>query len=458
MKRMRQQLLLGLLLLCLGLGFSQSSRATLAGPAQPQAPEDIDLAWEPAQPGKLISTTATVGAGQPTLIVAPNGTLLAGFSFWVTTRSDGDPYSAVSTDNGLNWSVPTPIFTSSGVNSVDIDVIYSSDNTAHSVWVELSSASQRELKYRRDSGSGWGTDRTISLLNGTPPFMSDPSIAASGSSILDVVWSEANLAASNENIYHSRSTDNGLTWTAKQTIIGGGSVDPSVEPDVFVGPNGAVYVVWQEETPGQTGIEANIWFVRSLGEPTGSSVTWTSPIILNSLDPNITSARNPRVIHDGTELTVSYTDFRVINNVTIQNAIAMQCRVTCSQLDGWRLLNASGPALQVNTADPFNLITSLSFNSLTELIYFHGDDPAAPNNNEQIWGVHECDRWATGGRAVVTDTTQRSINPSVATTPGWVHVLYEWVNQAPGSDQRLIYYRRAPFGCPTYIYLPLGRR
>ncbi len=79
----------------------------------------------------------------------------------------------------------------------------------------------------------------------------------------------AGIVAVRSDIYFQKSTDHGRTWLSDDRLIKRGSLF-ACYPDITVGPDGSVHVVYTERTSGANG---HFWCVRS----TDQGETWSPP-------------------------------------------------------------------------------------------------------------------------------------------------------------------------------------
>ncbi len=392
--------------------------------------------WEGSAPGQRISTGATFGADRPSLVAGANGNLLISFNRFTTGAGTGvpDPYYSRSTDYGVTWSTPAPIFISPGVDSIQTSLAYSG-GVAHAVWVE-----DIQLVYARESS--WpGITQVISSPAFDPGAL-HPQIVASGSSTLDIVWSEG--SASTPAIHHARSTNNGVSWIASTVPA---TPYNSEHPNLTVDGSGKLHLVWEES------LLSSFEIYYSQGTPNGNSVSWSTPIIISSGD---TLARRPLVSIRGTTVQVAYTR-RVANN---QQWIMMtSCSTACTGQSSWAApINASGQVIGVNSTDPTVLVVDIAQLGVCSFFYFHGTQPVGPppyNEDEVITGVNSCEGWG-GPRDYTTEIGVRSLYPNLAIDSDHIHLAYEQVDQG----ERQIYARRAelPAVANPTTYLPIISR
>ena len=434
-----------------------------------RAVESTIMAWEPAAPGTQLSDLTAYSASAPVIEqgVSAND-LVVVYNRRLNPGDPRDPYYTQSSDNGLTWTPPAPIYTSPGIESFNVDVAVTSNGTLHAVWAELDLGASNHiayLLYSSKTGAGsWTTPTAIRTVTNTTayvPIIASPRIHATGSGTLDLVWVEADqsdFSNPTTDIFHARSVNGGANWTNNLRVTPSIIFPTSFEPDVTVDNGGVVHVVWQESAGAN---RSNIHYVRSNGAPTGAVVTWANanaPLTLNLNDPTVTRARRPRIVALGNTLTVALTHFTQEpgSSETQQFAYVAQCSSNCLTLSSWSLFNASGQSLDVNSADPFDLATTLAHNDRTVFVYFHGLDPISAGTTERIWGSNQCEFWAQTGRDNPTPSNLRAIYPDVAASDSWLHAVYEWVDTG-GSGEHRIYHMRAPYAsCRTF--LPLVKR
>ncbi len=79
----------------------------------------------------------------------------------------------------------------------------------------------------------------------------------------------AGIVVVRSDVYFQKSTDHGRTWLPEDRLIKLGNLF-ACYPDIAVGPDGSIYIVYTERTSGSNG---HFWCVRS----TDAGETWTVP-------------------------------------------------------------------------------------------------------------------------------------------------------------------------------------
>jgi predicted neuraminidase len=139
-------------------------------------------------------------------------------------------------------------------------------------------------------GGTWTTTKRLTYNAGWSEY---PAIAVDGSNIY-VVWQD-NTPASHSEIYFKKSDDGGDTWTTNKrlTYNAGYSEYPAIAVDAS-----NIYVVWQDDTPGNH----EIYFKKS----DDGGDTWTTS---KRFTNNVGSSRRPAIAVDGSNIYVVWEDY-----------------------------------------------------------------------------------------------------------------------------------------------------
>jgi len=251
-------------------------------------------------------------------------------------------------------------------------------------------------------------------LTWTSGKSSVPAAAADSNGAVHIVWEDN--TPGNSEIYYKRSPDGGTTWTAAQRLTWNSG--ESIFPAIAIDPGNTIHVVWQDSTPGID----EIYYTRSSdGGLTWSAVrrlTWTSG---SSGGPNIAIDSSP-AIH------IVWMDYTP-SNYEVYYTNSMDAGLT------W------GPARRLTwttTSSFYPVIASYSTHYVHVVWY---DDTSG---NLEVYYKRSWDRGSTWGTAKrLTVNSGLSGYPfAAAGSIGDIHIV--WQDDTPGNQE--IYYRRSTDG------------
>jgi hypothetical protein len=206
-----------------------------------------------------------------------------------------DAYFSRTTNGGLTWETPHAIYAPKanqfGIGH-QIEVVRSGPHAGRLVDVftlfhgsgSNNKGQELAVLISDDKGATWSAPIRISKM--MPGYVSDPDdgeplrtgdiipdIAAGPNGDLYVVWQEATLAPSGSAIAFSRSTDGGATWTAP-TRINTVPTAQAFNPSIAVLADGTIALIHYDlrfNTPGPATLPTDVWFLHSHNRGT----TWT---------------------------------------------------------------------------------------------------------------------------------------------------------------------------------------
>ncbi len=246
----------------------------------------------------ILNSSATLDAGsdfRPSLASDGNGN-------WVATwyySNDGDPDLRVSysSDDGVTWS-PNALLNSAGTTDADADDYPTVATDKAGNWVVVwaldpagPTTSDIMVTRSSDNGATWSAQEYLDLGAPGSESFNDyyPIVASSGAGTWISAWRRD--VFSDPDLYFSRSTNNGVTWTTPSvpnayfdTLTDNGLDDiPSLASD---GTGNWVMVFYSGGNLGGTiPFSGNIFVMTSADD----GATWSAPTYLNSNAPTDTA-------------------------------------------------------------------------------------------------------------------------------------------------------------------------
>jgi hypothetical protein len=243
-----------------------------------------------------------------------------------------------STNGGLTWSAPTTLvretsaFNFNDKNSITADPFNS--NFVYAIWDrsrfpsddrQFHSIAGFPRSVRSDAfftrttngGQTWEAPRAIFRPQANQFGIGHQIVVLSDGTLVDafMLFHGSGSNKKGQEVAVMISRDRGVTWTAPIRVakaMPGFVSDPDdgtpvrtgdIIPEVAAGPNGSVYVVWQEATLAPSG--SAIALSRSLD----GGLTWSAPKRINTVPTTQAFTPSIRVLPDGT-IGVTHYDFR----------------------------------------------------------------------------------------------------------------------------------------------------
>ncbi|HUT66697.1 MAG TPA: sialidase family protein [Spirochaetota bacterium] len=235
----------------------------------------------------LLSSCNTGGGSSTTIVVVWNSNEdLDG------AGTDLDIFFSRSTDGGASWSAVKVLNSNAASDETAWDYFPGTMTDGNGTWVAAwySSAdidyagTDLDILFSRstDDGVTWSGPHLLDS-NATSGTGEDrlPSVMTDGSGTWVTVWRSMEIfndSGIDRDIFFSRSTDNGASWSASQ-VLGSANTDSDERPVVMTDGNGTWVTAWfsNEDLDG-AGADNDIFFSRSID----NSATWGESQLLNS--------------------------------------------------------------------------------------------------------------------------------------------------------------------------------
>ncbi len=350
-----------------------------------------------------------------------------------------DPYYMISRDKGQSWATPfaQAIYVSAGARSLEVNAAIGTDGKAHAVWIE-----NLALVYSHEDN--WGNAPTL-ISSGGSIGATNPILVATGSNILDVVWSEVDTSGSFD-VKHARSVDGGATWNIRSNVAATALREDQAMLAIDPANPNRLHIVY-ESGPS---LQRSVFYTQ--GTIQGSSVSWSAPIQLSA---DNSKDQRPDLALRGPQILVTYTHIDTYDGSDYQLVFGIGCAQNCTQRSSWgNTHNLSGTYLTVNETLPFFIMPTMAQLFGCHFVYYHGVNTQL-SVNERLYGVNSCANWHVGGTETLTPVTSRAINPDVAAhADGWLYMAYELYR--PETDKTVVQFIRGLVPEPGFaLYLPV---
>ena len=234
---------------------------------------------------------AAIGTN-PAIAVDGSGNINVAWNYY--TSSLNDIYFSRSTDNGVNWTPPVNVSWTTGWSWTPAIAADTSGNL-FVVWWDLTVNEEIYFSRSTDSGASWSFP--LNLSNTPIGESTHPDIAVDISGNINVIWDDE-FPDPDELVYFSRSTDGGATWTSPADISGNAPFDYGSVIAVDTAVN--INAVWRSWTTGKP----ELFFSRSIDD----GANWSFPVNVSNITPHcenqavaVDSAGNIYIVWEGAD-------------------------------------------------------------------------------------------------------------------------------------------------------------
>lgn len=204
---------------------------------------------------------ADLAKGKAPSIAAAGGMLNVAF------LNDGSIYCS-SSDAGKKWTAPVKV-SGSTLGCVHPVIAVGGDSSVNIVWqARETNAKQPGVFYSRSTDGGKTFSSAVDI-SGTKTESTEPQIAVGPDNSLHVVWIDKQPAPGGPDVFYASSIDGGKTWSKSEDVSntpGGVSSNPAVA----MGSDGRIHIAWSDTSSGEE--QPDVFYAwKTAGKP------WSSP-------------------------------------------------------------------------------------------------------------------------------------------------------------------------------------
>jgi len=227
-----------------------------------------------------------------------------------TIGSDADILFARSIDNGQNWSLPAPLnidATTDARQDQSPRIAANGNGNWVAVWHAFGGGQNDTdtLTARSiDNGANWSAPIPLNKnADNDSGFDGYPDVLSNGAGLWIAVWHSSNNLGNNGtdgDIFFTRSTDNGATWSAPAVLNTDGDVDGKFDQLATLATDrqGHWIVAWTRVTffpPMGPPPDADVLYARSID----NGLNWSAPAPLNANGNGPAGEFGPSIATDG---------------------------------------------------------------------------------------------------------------------------------------------------------------
>ena len=218
---------------------------------------------------------------------------------WQDSRnSDRDIYFSRSTSHGANWNTNVRVDDSGTADATSPAMaVDPSDGKIYVVWADKRTGDGKiYIANSTDKGTTFGSSVRVDNDAGTGYDLGYPDVAVTATGTVVVAWNDVSASG---DVFFSRSTDGGDTWSADITLSDGPGSEVQQYPAIATYLNN-VYVVWEDD-------RATHLDVRMRKSADGGATFPAASVVVSA---RVQSQKAPAItVDDLGNIYVAWTDF-----------------------------------------------------------------------------------------------------------------------------------------------------
>jgi len=259
-------------------------------------------------PAMIVDGPPAYWAAEPSLAVGSDGVAYLAFTGWGGSVTQSDIFFTKSS-NGRTWSVPIRVNNDAGgASQSEPALALDSANAIYIAWTD-SRNGNNDVFFSKSTDGGLSFSANVRVNDVTTNSQSEPALAVDpvNPHLVYVVWTDTRSAVFGPDIFYANSTDGGLSFNPSARVNNDAGGSEQNAPAIAVALNQDVYVVWRDPRTPAKG--PDIYFSKS----SDRGATWTPSFNIND-DSGSAMQQDPTIAVDvAGNIYVAWTDFRNAN-------------------------------------------------------------------------------------------------------------------------------------------------
>src|SRR3989449_3189870 len=227
-------------------------------------------------PNTMVNAPPAYTAYQPSIAVDGNGVLYLAYGGWGGSTTGADVFFSKSLDGGRTWSAPFRVNNDAG-GAIQVEPSLFLDHNAYIyiVWTDYRGGNA-DVYFSKSTDGGLSFTANVRVNDVAGSSQSAPDVAVDTVGLIHVVWADGrNVGTTGPDIYYADSTDLGLSFNPSLRVNNDAGAAEQGEPAITVASDRSVYAVWTDARNAARGTD--IYFSKS----TDLGATWVPNFSLN---------------------------------------------------------------------------------------------------------------------------------------------------------------------------------
>jgi len=229
-------------------------------------------------PNVIVNGLPAYSGLQPSLAVGATGTLYVAYGGWGGPTTQQDIFFSRSADGGRTWTDALRVNNDAGGASQSRpSLVLDSAENIYVLWTDTRGGTT-DIYFSKSTNGGLAFPLNTRVNDITVNFQVNGDIAVddTGLILIHAVWEDnRNALTTGPDIYYANSTDGGSSFNPSARVNNDAGAVEQARPSVAVASDRSVYVLWDDQRVGGRG--RDIYFSKS----TDLGGTWTANIFIN---------------------------------------------------------------------------------------------------------------------------------------------------------------------------------
>jgi len=260
-------------------------------------------------PATIVDGPPAYWAAEPSLAVGSDRVAYLAFTGWGGSVTQSDIFFTKSSD-GRTWSVPIRVNNDAGgASQSEPALALDSANAIYIAWTD-SRNGNNDVFFSKSTDGGLSFSANVRVNDVTTNSQSEPALAVDpvNPHLVHVVWTDTRSGVFGPDIFYANSTDGGLSFNPSARVNNDAGASEQGVPAIAVALNEDVYVVWRDPRTPAKGLD--IYFSKS----SDRGATWTPSFNIND-DSGSANQQDPTIAVDVSgNIYVAWTDSRNANS------------------------------------------------------------------------------------------------------------------------------------------------
>ncbi len=259
-------------------------------------------------PNVKVNVPPAYSGYQPSIAVGTNGVAYLAFAGWGGSATGQDIFFAKSTNGGRTWTAPLRVNNDAGgAFQADPFLTLDSASNIYIAWTDYRSGGA-DVFFSKSTDGGLSFSSNVRVNDVIPQAQFDPAVAVDSVGLIHVVWTDSrNAFTTGPDIFYGNSTDGGLSFNPNLRINNDATATEQGRPTIAVAADHSVYIAWDDPRNGGRG--RDIFFSKS----TDRGNTWTPNILVNDDTGAATQIEPVIAVNPAGAIFLAWTDYRTAN-------------------------------------------------------------------------------------------------------------------------------------------------